>query len=195
MIYPDRHLGFDLHRNIERQPRHADGGARVGARVGAEHLQDQVGEAVDHRREPVEPGAGVDHAEYPQPRLDPVQVAQRLLQAGQDRQGGQPSGRVALFLGQIGADLAQWFCQRPVRRQAGRGRTRTLGCRTTRTQGNGSTTPGGGCIGGGSARPSAARRCSIRAIVAYAGVRCLIRGATSCASSRSELCHACGFSL
>jgi hypothetical protein len=35
----DRHLGFDLHRDSERQARHADGGARVGARVWAEHIK------------------------------------------------------------------------------------------------------------------------------------------------------------
>jgi hypothetical protein len=77
-----------------------------------------------------------------------------------------------------------------------------VGCGPIRKRGrripvprNGSTTSGSDCIGGGSVRPRDARRCSIRAILGYCGVRCLIRGATSCASNRSELCQACGFSL
>jgi hypothetical protein len=102
----DRQLGFDLNRYVERQPRHAHRGARMGADIGAEHFQDQIAEPVDDRWKPVEPGPGVDHAEHPQPLGDPIEITLRLFQAGDDRQTGQPSGRVTLLLDPIRAHPA-----------------------------------------------------------------------------------------
>src|SRR6185503_7417152 len=63
----DEDLAFDLHRNVERQLRHADGATRVGANVPAEDFDDEVGEAVDHGRLLVESRRGIHHAEHAHP--------------------------------------------------------------------------------------------------------------------------------
>src|SRR5580693_4286936 len=94
----DRYLGFDFHREAERELGHADGGAGVLAGVRAPEVEDEVGEAVDHGRGPGEPGGGVDHAEDAEPAGDPVQVAEGALQAGEDGEGGQAGGVVGLLL-------------------------------------------------------------------------------------------------
>jgi hypothetical protein len=55
------------------------------ALLGTIQLKDQVREAVDHVRLSIESGRRVDHAEDPQPRRHPVQVAQRAFEAREDR--------------------------------------------------------------------------------------------------------------
>src|SRR5690348_13997685 len=87
----------DLHRNAERQFGHADGAARVRAGLLAPQLQDQVGEAVDHRRLPDETRRGVDHAERAYPVRDAIQVAELPLQAAEHGQRGEPRGFVTLL--------------------------------------------------------------------------------------------------
>src|SRR5262245_12641838 len=54
---------FDLDREVERQFRHADRRACVAPDLRAEHLDEQVGRAVDDSGGLVEPGRAVDHAE------------------------------------------------------------------------------------------------------------------------------------
>jgi len=58
-------------------------------------LSDQVAEAVDHRRSQVEPGRAVDEAERLDPALDAVEIAELVLERGEDREGGEPRGLVA----------------------------------------------------------------------------------------------------
>jgi threonine dehydratase len=86
----DRDLGFYLDRKAQGQFRDADRGPGVGTRLRAPQVQDEVGEAVDHRRRPGEPGCHVHHPEHAQPAGDPVQVPQGTMQARQHRQGRQP---------------------------------------------------------------------------------------------------------
>src|SRR5262245_46944953 len=82
-------LGLDLHRDVEWQLGHADGTARMRACLRPPQLENQVGEAIDHRRLPVETGRRVDHAEHAMPLAHPIEVAERALQAAED---AQPDG-------------------------------------------------------------------------------------------------------
>src|SRR5580765_8867627 len=107
-------LGFDLDRNGERQLEQADGTARVGADLGPEEIDDELAEAVDHRRLADEPRRRVHHAEDPRPGGDAVEGAEGALQAGEDRQRGEPRRRITLLDRQVAAHLAERLRERAV---------------------------------------------------------------------------------
>jgi hypothetical protein len=87
----------------------------VAADVRPEHCEDQVGEAVDHRRVPVESLRAVDHAEDPQPTRDAVQVAKLALQAAENRESDLARDLVCLLERHLRADLAERTRERAVR--------------------------------------------------------------------------------
>src|SRR5258708_5381098 len=76
-----RHLGFD--RRVEGEAGDADGGARMAAALGAEHLDQKVGGAVYH------PGAfvvaldGIHIAVELQDAHHAVEIAEHQLEPGQ----------------------------------------------------------------------------------------------------------------
>ena len=67
-------FAFDLDRDVEGKLGETDGAAGVGARFGAEKLDDEIGEAVDHDGLPVEAGRRVDHSEHAPPGRDAVDL-------------------------------------------------------------------------------------------------------------------------
>ena len=83
--------------------------------IWTEHVEDQVGEAVDHVRLPGETRNRVDHPEHAGPGRDPVEVTQGTLQAAQHRECRQPSCFVRLLLADGVADLAERVGDRTVR--------------------------------------------------------------------------------
>ncbi|MCY1243158.1 hypothetical protein D9M72_561620 [compost metagenome] len=79
----------------------------MGADVGAEEFEDQVGKPVDDRRLLLKARCRGHHAEHARPCGDAVQVAERALQAAEHREPGEARGGVALLDGQLGAELAE----------------------------------------------------------------------------------------
>src|SRR6266853_179521 len=76
---PDRNNDLDLDRNSAGQRAHADGGARMPPAL-AEHLDEQVGAAVDDFRVILEIGGGIDHPEHLDDVLQAVEIAaERIL--------------------------------------------------------------------------------------------------------------------
>jgi hypothetical protein len=80
-------------------------------------LQDQVGEAVDHVGGLRVARVGVDHAVDHQPRGHPIQIAERALEAAQDRQGGGTGGLLRGLQRDLAGDLAEGPAERSVGRQ------------------------------------------------------------------------------
>jgi hypothetical protein len=111
---PKLDLGFDLDRDAERQLGHADGTARMATPLGSEDLEDQIAEPVDHARLPVETRRRIHHAEDSRPARDALQVAERPLQAAENRQTREAGGPIGLFGRDLGANLAQRLGERAI---------------------------------------------------------------------------------
>src|SRR5512134_1784200 len=92
---PQQHLRLDLDRHAERQLRHAHGAAGVLPAVRPPELEDQVGEAIDHRGLAVKAGRSVHHAEGAHPAIDTVEIAELPLETGEDRERSAPRRRIA----------------------------------------------------------------------------------------------------
>src|SRR5579884_17180 len=112
----DLDLRLDLDGDFEGQLGHADGGAGMLAYLRTVQFQNQIGEAVDDLRLAGKAGRGVDHAEDAQPGSHTVQIAQRTLQAAQDRQGGQPCRRVCFLDRYLRLHLPERANQSAIRR-------------------------------------------------------------------------------
>ena len=98
--------GVDLDRGAAGQRGHGDREPGVFAGLVAEHLDHQVGRAVDDRGRAGEVGPGIDEAaELDRPGAVDV-VAERGAQLGQDVQPAQAGGGIAVLDRQIAADLA-----------------------------------------------------------------------------------------
>jgi hypothetical protein len=87
---------------------------RACADLGAEQFERQIGEAVDHVGRAIETRRRVHHAEDSRPGGDAVEVAERALQAAEDRQRGEARGVVGLFGADLAADLAERRRERSV---------------------------------------------------------------------------------
>ena len=100
-------FAFDLDGNVERKLGQSDGTARVRSNAGSEHTQDQICEPVDDCGLTIESRRGVDHAEYPVPARDALQVAELALETAQDGKTGKAGGRIRLLHRDFGAHLAK----------------------------------------------------------------------------------------
>jgi hypothetical protein len=92
------HVRFIAHRAIESllrlrsRPVWSNGNSAMPPRCanarrgGSPQLEDQVRESVDHARLPVEPRRRVHHAEHANPIRDAIEVAERTLEAAEDRE-------------------------------------------------------------------------------------------------------------
>ncbi len=111
----DLHLALDLHRNGERQFRHADRAASVGSDVWPVQFEDQLGKPMDDARLLVEPRRGIDHAEDSHPGASAVEIAKGALQAAENGERRETRGFVAQFNSQFAPELAQQFRKETVR--------------------------------------------------------------------------------
>src|SRR4051794_5058636 len=93
---------LDLDRHAEGQLAGADGRSRVASRVAPE-AEDEVAEAVDGGRRGIEALRAADEAEGLDPGGHAVEVAELLLERGEDRQAGGAGGVVGLLDGHLGA--------------------------------------------------------------------------------------------
>src|SRR5207244_887703 len=113
----DRQNGLDLDRDLPRQRAHADGGTCMAAGV-AEHLDQQVGAAVDDLRLIGELRDGVDHAEQLHHVIDAVERAERVARRRQEPEADEPGPPVPLVHRDVLADLAgqarAFFVARPL---------------------------------------------------------------------------------
>ncbi len=103
----DRDLGLDLDRRVERQAGETDCGTRMVAPFLAEQVDDEIREAVDHGRVIAERAAAIDHAEDPQPSGDALEIAEFSFEAREHGECGALRRRVALFDGEVLANLAE----------------------------------------------------------------------------------------
>src|SRR5580658_4946616 len=71
----------------------------------AEHLDKQVGAAIDDFRRVVEVGRGVDHAKELDDEVDAVERAKRVTHGREQSEADQPGAPVALLDADIGAEL------------------------------------------------------------------------------------------
>src|SRR5262245_4860389 len=79
------------------------------AALGPVEVQDQLGEAVDHARLLVEARRGIHHAEDARPRTHAVEIAERALEAAENRERREARGVLAL----LERDLAAYLAERP----------------------------------------------------------------------------------
>src|SRR5580698_7090556 len=111
----DVDLSLDLDGDVEGKLGEADRAPAMAADVGAEELEDDVGEPVDDARLHVEAGRRVDHSEYARPCGDSIEIAERALQAAEDGERREASRSVALLDGQLAPELAQRLGEGSVR--------------------------------------------------------------------------------
>src|SRR5271168_1130905 len=78
-------LAFNFNGDTERQFRHADGTAAVRSDGRPEHLDNEIGKAVDNARLLIESGRRVDHAEHSRPSRDSIEIAESAFQAAKNR--------------------------------------------------------------------------------------------------------------
>jgi hypothetical protein len=97
---------LDRHRDVARQPAHADRGARVLADRLAEHFDHEVGEAVDDLRLLGEALGLVHHAEHLHHALHLVEAAELAARRREQAEPHLARGFVALRDRQILAELA-----------------------------------------------------------------------------------------
>src|SRR5262249_31347493 len=97
---------LDLDGNVHGEPAHADCRARVLADGLADHLDHQIGEAVDHLWLVAEAVGRVDHAEHLDDAADLVEAAQIRADRRQEREPDLARDLIALLDREILADLA-----------------------------------------------------------------------------------------
>src|SRR5436190_22847264 len=80
----------------------------MSAPIGSVEVEDQIGAAIDDRRQIRETRRCVHHAENAQPCGDAIQIAERTLQTAEDCQRCEPRGRIRLFDREIDAYFTKW---------------------------------------------------------------------------------------
>src|SRR5215471_17597887 len=85
------------------------------AALGPVQLDDELGKSIDHRGLLPEPWSGIDHTENPKPRRYPIEIAQRALEASENRKR-RKSGRLPRLLER---DFGSYFSQRRCERSVG----------------------------------------------------------------------------
>src|SRR6185369_10632515 len=104
-----------FHWNVERKLRHPNRAPGVGPLVGTEDLDDEIGEAVDDGRLPIEAGRRIDHAEDADPCCDPVEAAELAPQACEDGQARQTRREIRLLLRHLAPHFPEWLREGAIR--------------------------------------------------------------------------------
>src|SRR5262249_47255027 len=113
LAHRDDHLDLDGDPAGERA--HADRRARVATAL-AEHLDEEIGTAVDHLRMVLELGGRIDHAEHLDDLLDPIEIAAKRIAHGCDQHQSHRTRVPIAFLDRhAGAELALGHSLRGVR--------------------------------------------------------------------------------
>src|SRR5580692_7332846 len=99
-------FAVDLDGKTARQVHLADRRAGMTAVAGAEQFEEKIRCTIDDRRHVGKVWRTIDHAEKAYDAMDPIEIADFMLQGGEDRQCGHASGVLALFQRHVGTELA-----------------------------------------------------------------------------------------
>ncbi len=114
-LRPDFNFGLHFDRDVERKLCHSNGTSRMSAYQWPKQFEDEIRESVEDARLPVEARCRVYHAKDSAPRGNEIEITKFALQAGKNGNGCEAGRGIALFNGEVTADLAKRPGDRAIR--------------------------------------------------------------------------------